>query len=372
MVMKNANLIRGSEAQDFLRCRKRWKWRWVDKLVPKRTDDKLLFGNLFHKFVEEYYKNGKCKTSGFVAMKSMFNEANVDTMEQTELDDLWELVSEVTENYVNYWSEKDDVSRVLATEFTFAIPLIHDIVFTGTVDLLYIDYDGKLCFKDYKTSNSPEKYVKRAKMDMQIRRYFWAIQQLLTGEGFILEGDDWKPVSEIEWFKGLPNKPDRFIYDIVARKAPKVPELLKKGGLSVNKSQDTTYSVYLKALIDHGLATKDGDAEPKYQEMLEHLLAQESQFGNKFFRRIPVYCHTEEIENSIQELFSVAVESSSIKKSIESGDIYKMSYDPIYRNVTDDCSWDCPFEGLCLSDMDGSDTESLIDMFFDVEDSQED
>ena len=50
-------LIRGSEIQDFLRCRKRWDYRWNQRLKPKRPDGKLFFGTLGHKFVESHYSN---------------------------------------------------------------------------------------------------------------------------------------------------------------------------------------------------------------------------------------------------------------------------------------------------------------------------
>lgn len=381
-------LVRGSEVQDFLRCRKRWKWRWVDKLAPKRQDGKLFFGNLFHKFVEEYYNSGQNQDAGFFQMRTLFDETDTSRMEQVEVDELWNLADAVTENYVQMWKEADKKIQVIATEFTFAIPLAEGIAYTGTIDMIYLDSDGRLWFKDYKTTNTVDKYIKKAKMDRQISRYFWALNQLAEGNGYILtdvdkvsEEDeelmvhyttkDWVHVGD--WIYnnvGALPKPHGFIYDVVARKVPKVPEILKKGGLSKNKAQDTTYGVYLKALHDNNLM--DTETIPgrsvvpeEYFEILDHLKSQEDEYGNRFFKRIQVFRHSEELESAIQEFFAAAVEMVRLKEAIENGTYEKMEYDPIYRNITDDCSWDCPFEGLCVADMDGSYTDALLPLMYD-------
>lgn len=47
----NMIIIRGSEYQDFLQCRKKWYYSWYEKIEPKRKDNKLFFGTLFHKWL---------------------------------------------------------------------------------------------------------------------------------------------------------------------------------------------------------------------------------------------------------------------------------------------------------------------------------
>jgi hypothetical protein len=37
---------------------------------------------------------------------------------------------------------------------------------------------------------------------------------------------------------------------------------------------------------------------------------------------------------------------------------------PIYRNITHDCSWDCPFLTICEASLDGSDIEWMIEQEF--------
>ena len=51
-------ILRGSEYQDFLTCRRKWYHGWVEKITPIRQDNKLWFGTLFHKWLERYYANG--------------------------------------------------------------------------------------------------------------------------------------------------------------------------------------------------------------------------------------------------------------------------------------------------------------------------
>lgn len=361
--MKKYRLIRGSEVDEFIRCRKRWKWRWIDKLAPKKIDGKIFFGNLFHTFIQEYNNYSFDFNKAYNKVLKMFEETDTSNMEQVELDELWDTFDKVSQNYVRQWHKYDLNNTILDTEFLFAIPLADGIAYTGSIDVLYLDGEGRLWFKDYKTTNSIEKYEKRAEMDQQIRRYFWALQQLAKGNGYVFDKSlkDWVK-AELYFLEryGMPlPEPHGFIYDLVARKAPKEPQVLKNGSLSKNKSQDTTYDMYLQAIIKYGLNTED------YQDMLEHLKAQETAQGNRFFRRINVHCHQEEIENAIQEFYAKAFEMMNIVHALEDGSYYDMPYDPIYCNINDNCSWDCPVKSLCLATMDGTYVESMVDLFYD-------
>lgn len=386
-------LIRGSEVQDFLRCRKRWEHRWVRHLKPKRQDGKLFFGNLFHKFVEVYYTCG-AQQAAWNAMHTVFEETDKSRMAQTDIDELWDLAYNVTKNYVDMWGEKDRGMRVIATELTFAIPLANGIAYTGTIDLIWLDENGLLWFKDYKTTGIMGSFAKNAEMDRQISRYFWALQKLANGEGYILEksveskmaGDEEVGKEEISYWipannyfqKGLP-QPHGFIYDIIERDYPAPIELLKKGGLSVNKAQKTTYKHYFEAMVANGLVTYDEATdmpiyEEKYADMLQHLANQENENGNRFFSRFPVYREQVELEAAIQEFYATAMDMTKLRGLIENDYYYDtgngyvpMEYDPIYRNITKDCSWDCGSKGLCQATMNGSSGDELVGLFYDIE-----
>jgi len=47
-----------SSIHDFLRCRKRWLFRWYLNRVPRETAPALEFGILLHEVFEEYFTNG--------------------------------------------------------------------------------------------------------------------------------------------------------------------------------------------------------------------------------------------------------------------------------------------------------------------------
>jgi RecB family exonuclease len=204
--------IRGSEVNDFLRCRTRWDYAWQQNLKPKTPNDKLFFGTLFHKYLEEWYKNHS-QAQALTAMKKLFDETDTSGMEQVVIDELWDLAFNVAENYFAQWAKDDNKMEVLATELEFAFPITKDKWYTGTIDLVVKDEYGKVWFYDHKTTASIDLYEKRADMDRQISRYWWALQQL----GYDVDG---------------------FIYNIVVKDTPRKPELLKKGGLSEYSTKD--------------------------------------------------------------------------------------------------------------------------------------
>jgi len=374
-------LVRGSEVSTYMRCRKKWKWAWIDGLSPKKKDGKLFFGTLFHKFVQTYYGNINDPESEYTAYRSMaqlYDETDTSRMEQTELDDLWELVDGVTENYVKMWGEKDSKWTVLGTEITFAIPLSSELAYCGTIDLLYLE-DGRLWISDHKTSTRMEDYRDASVMDRQISRYYWAVQQLAAGKGYILvekhtfktDGtadveSEWMPIGESELGHFIAGREVYgFNYNIILKDLPEVPKPLKKGGLSVDKRIKTTSDLYIQALRDHGLMLQVDEYElvpEEYDEIIQHLRNQEDEYGNKFFRRYPVHRQQAEIDAAIQEFFHTANESIGIREMVQDGLEHL-----VYRNITHDCSWDCPFKGMCIGTMTGDRVDDLIELFFDKE-----
>ena len=309
--------IRGSEVNDFLRCRTRWDYAWQQNLKPKTPNDKLFFGTLFHKYLEEWYKNHS-QAQALTAMKKLFDETDTSGMEQVVIDELWDLAFNVAENYFAKWAKDDNKMEVLATELEFSFPITKDRWYTGTIDLVLKDQHGQVWFMDHKTTSSMDSYEKRADMDRQISRYWWALQQL----GYDVHG---------------------FIYNIILKDVPEPPTVLKSGKLSQNKAQKTTYELYTNAVLQNGESLSD------YEEILQHLKAQETDNGNRFFRRAKVQRLPSEIDNSIIELIEVAKDMEGAR---------------IYRNITKDCSWDCSFQSICVSSMDGSNVEYLTEQLF--------
>jgi RecB family exonuclease len=312
--------IRGTEVSDFLRCRTKWDYAWNEKLRAKTPNDKLFFGTLFHKFLEVLYNTNFNYDDAHWAMNEMFNETDTSGMEQVALDELWDLVHDVTINYYNQYKNTDSKFQVLATELHFAIPLSDKVTYTGTIDLVVKDEHGQVWFYDHKTTASIDLYEKRADMDRQISRYWFALQKL----GYDVAG---------------------FVYNIILKDVPKKPELLKSGKLSQNKAQKTTYDLYAQAIVENGLDPSD------YKEILEHLKGQE----NRYFRRMKVTRLQPEINASIDELITVAEDMENAR---------------IYRNITKDCHWDCAYQSICQASLDGSNADYLTKQLFIKEDNE--
>lgn len=363
-------LVRGSEIDDFQRCRFRWKLRWIDGYQAKQQDSKLFFGNLFHKYQEVYSLTGD-KRESFAAMKNMYDESPDLSMETAELFDL---VTQVIGNYHAQWDQKDTGVTTVATEFTFAVPITETVCYTGTIDKIYMQ-DGFMYFKDYKSTSSIEKYQKRAAMDQQISRYWWALWQLANGNGFVQEGDTWLHITSWEAANNLKlQEPHGFIYDVILRDVPVIPEPLKKGGLSVAKAQKTTYAIYLKELVVNGFASAVDHhtqeythwlgeqafyVDENYHDILAHLYQQETDFGNRFFQRFPVVRNNLALSIAIQEFTDTVMDMLDVEASLKNA-----IRNRIYRHNTDDCGWDCQFKDYCAATMVGADAQYLLDIGF--------
>jgi hypothetical protein len=251
-------------------------------------------------------------------MQRVYDETDTSNADPVLMEELIELCHNVAKNYTKQWRDADAEYKVLATELKFDIPLTETLSYTGTIDLLLQDKDGNVWFMDHKTTNNIDSYEKRVDMDRQISRYWWALQQL----GYNVQG---------------------FIYNIILKDVPEPPAVLKNGTLSKNKSQKTTYKMYFDAIMDNLEDAND------YQEILDHLKAQETENGNRFFRRIKVTRLQPEIDNAIDELIEVSKDMDGAR---------------IYRNITKDCSWDCPFQSICIAGMDGSNVDYLKEQLF--------
>ncbi len=320
--------IRGSEIQDFLRCRKRWDYRWQERLISKKKNDKLFFGELFHLYLEKYYKTKNHDTAQQYMLQTL------DMYMDEDWEELQDKLMEITNHY--YETYKTDLFTVLGVEVQFSIPLTATKNFTGTIDLIYRDTEGRLWFADHKTTTSIEKYEKNAILDRQINRYWWAIQQLAKGNGIIM-GD--KNI--------LLDSPYGFMYNIIYKDYPVPPKTLKSGGLSKDKSQKTTYQMYKKAITDLQLNEAD------YADILEHL----SSYPFKFFSRVEVFRNQQEIDCTMEEIGAIVQDMDNCRT---------------YRNITTDCQWDCQYKDLCLAEIDGSDAQWLRDELYEKGEKEDD
>jgi hypothetical protein len=354
-------VIRGSEYQDFLRCRKRWNYRWNEKLRAKKLNDKLFIGSLIHKWLEVLYEGDGDWVNALKAMEKMYLEADTQYSDQVQLQELWDLAMNVTNHYWNTYKEQDAKLTTIATELEFLVKLDENICYTGTIDWVFQDEEGRIWFADHKTTASLDSYEKNAIMDRQISRYYWALQQIAAGVGRVKNGDGmwvrFEPLVDKEIYG--------FIYNLILKDVPKKPELLKKGGLSKAKSQKTTLGLYQQAIMENGLNSDD------YADIMYYL----GTIPNQYFRRIEVTRLQEEIDASMWEFYYTAEDMAGLRAGLDlekklgtpPGAGTKPS-DKLYRNITRDCHWDCEFKSICQSEIEGVNTSLLLNMSFEKED----
>lgn len=324
MTVKNG--YRGTEVNDFLRCRKKYDYTWVQNLEPKKRNEKLTIGSAIHKFLEFWYLEHRLEDA--VEAMLVYIDDNTADMDDAERIELKELAEGVCRHYVDHYHLEWEYT-VKAVELPFSIPqVIQDgdkeihTNYTGTIDLLVEDTDGKLWFMDHKTTASLDIYDKNSDMDRQISRYWYALEKL----GYKIEG---------------------FIYNIILKDVPVEPRLLKSGQLSKDRSQKTTAILYRQAIEKHGLDLND------YMDHMQFLY----ETPKEFFRRVKVTRTPEEREASIRETREVILDITEAKR--------------YYRNITKDCSWDCPFKTLCVSEMDGSNADLIRNELYQVKEDAE-
>ena len=299
--------FRGSEVSDFLRCRKRYNYRWIQNLEPKQRNEKLTIGSAIHKFLEVWYTDRRSHDA-IQAMRDYIMD-NSEGLDEMQLHDMLDLATAVCTNYTSTYGFESNWT-VLAAEKEFSVPLDDGTNYIGTIDLVVEDEDGHVWFVDHKTTASIDIFDKNSDMDRQISRYWWALEQL----GYNVHG---------------------FIYNIILKDFPQDPKVLKSGQLSKDKAQKTTFDLYTKAIEHHGLNVET------YHDFLDYLKEQ----PREFFRRIKVERTPSERLAAIDEMEDVIEDIRTAKSH--------------YRNITKDCHWDCQFKTLCMAEMDGSNADHI-------------
>lgn len=356
--------IHTSDRLQFRRCRR--KAYLASKLFlglqPIRPNNTLWLGSGVHKGIEMYYGFGLDATEVF----AQWAEEGIDRIKKSgesipsmedKFNESLELGYGMLEHYKQFAAKYDDFKvHILpngqpAVELLFEVPITHPVtgeelyayfteakegmspaqladlklygqtgvpvVYGGKIDMITEDIFGNLWIFDHKTCKTFGDWSKLT-LDTQVGSYIWAIEKMLPLK---------KHLSGV-------------VYNGLKKVLPKPPEPLKKGGFSVNKQQNTTYDVYLQALLDHGLARREGvvlTVDPAYHEMLAHLHNQDvvtdDEITTKFFKRKKVKRSREEVISMGRDIYD------------EACDIVQAT--AFYPNPNRDCSWDCDFYDVC-------------------------
>lgn len=310
---KLTHQIHTSERMSRRGCRRRWDWIFHGMYYPYITAKPLEFGVAYHKAMETLYDPDNRSVEGgyetaYQLARVAFKQKCTQQRENFLLYHRDNYTSEVDEDYkervdlglgmLRYWYEhimpRDDADFTpVKVEIPFEVPILGPsgepiwckcgqcwnrwktadaelrrtlqptspwkglpVTYGGRIDLLMQDRSGDYWIVDWKTTqrmtNAEQSVADEfLLLDDQITSYCWALRQL----GIRVRG---------------------FIYVEIKKAYPREPEPMKsmrQGRLySVNKQQDTSYSVYLETIQNGDMA---GYLSGAYEEFLLYLQEQE-------------------------------------------------------------------------------------------------
>lgn len=327
---------------------------------PKVPYAPFFTGRAVHWSFEEYYERGGEQHPSDLfeywlkdeleKMKEM--TGSLWPAEEEKIQEQVDLIVGMLDHYVvwqkhGHGMNDDESLEWIATELEFKIPIaywchecrdfigtpwtgeplphIHSLVavyfagrFDGVVRRLS---DNTIWLFETKTTRSIKELIRGLVFDEQAGLYCWGAQQIL-GE----------PITGV-------------IYNLLRKKVPTIPRQLQDGGLSQNKSIDTTLEVYWET-IKNTFPNADQDSLKKtYWEMLQHL----EQKGNTFFARYEVRRSQSEMDTLVHYLLATA------KEMIEPSTIMYPS--PASWGA---CNW-CHFRAPCLVMNMGGDINIILD-----------
>lgn len=233
-------------------------------------------------------------------------------------DDEYVFWRNLFQRYEKHWGADDAGMEILEIEYPIEIELIPGVKLLMTMDMI-VKKHGRLWVWDhkfYKKRTSQDSLM----LDPQMSAYIWALRK---------EGK---------------YKVSGAIYDVIIKKEPRKPDVLKSGKLSKAKDLVTDYDTYMKAIMENQLDPKE------YWDYLDMLKAREE--DSSFFQRIIVARSPIENTNFQKDL------TYKVQSLIGCG----RDMDRYFPNEADHCSY-CEYLPLCKARMEGADMSCILPMY---------
>lgn len=298
-----------SKIKAWRTCKNMAHYRYIEKIEPIKKARPLIFGSIGHEMLEEKIEGGKPENALAQAEKvygNMFREE-----QEAYGDIIGDLRSVVGMYHKRYANDGLTYLKINGrrAEHEAEIDLGEGVVLIVKLDAIAQTKDGRTWAMEHK--------FKKAIPDEDER--FFDIQTSLYTE--------FPQSFGLQKFSGV-------LWDYVRSKAPSVPELLKKGGLSKALRIDTTPEVYLQAIRDNNLNPAD------YQDILAELKGREDNFSKRVF--MPRNAALGKTLASELRQTSLEMEKNLGKDRT--------------RTIERHCKW-CSYRLLCRSEMLGLDAE---------------
>ena len=325
-----------SDLMYYSECRRKWWWQ---KAYSAKIQPPYFFvGNIVHDGLEGFYSEGPEKA---IEMATATANKTLDEVSENSVlfggddanakyEELADLGLKMLNNYFTYEAidplmpggKIEHIEKTMRHRIKLSGWHYEGIMLTGRADLLVRDSKGQLWVVDHKTSNSYTPGLSGLDVDDQLTAYMYLC---------------WKTLGEM---------PVGVLYNVLLKKVPEKPRVLKSGKLSKAKDQGTTVSLYMEAINEMGLDPGD------YADILEYLDA--TGWEQFFFRE---YATRNESE-------LLAYQNRLIVKATEVASIFA---DPdtwaVPSPKTRDCTY-CEFLSACKSADDGGDPEVILETTF--------
>lgn len=314
-----------TERANFRTCRRRWYLQDVEHMVPKdNVTWYLIFGDCMHAAMDAYYRYNRNLTDAETAFEQAWQREDAEL--QAKFANFYRMGIE--EEWEEHRVKGLEILRHYHT-FDRAHPFFDEVV-----DLA-IEERGFVDILDAKRKHQPGFPLLSGRIDLVVRRKrdLWVVDHKALAYAptiKYLDIDDQLTAYCYIYWRLTGEKPKGGMYNVLIKDPPKFPRLLKDGKLSKDKSQRTTFELYLQMIHDLGLNVKD------YEEHLNWL---SSKGWSQFFIRDQSERNMDQMLEFEQHLFH------------EAGDMQRVLASPqlAYPNPTQYTCGGCAVLPICQS-----------------------
>lgn len=310
-----------SKISTWKRCWKKYYYKYILGIKPKERPSAPRMGNMGHKGLQAKEEGKDWKQTIIDYWKDEMNNMPEQFIDDETKDEL-ELVIKILERYFNhhnYFRHPDERNIIEPeTRFSVSIPYSNNELIGYMDKVIEVPNEGIWLIDNKFTTMNLEKKLEKLELNEQIDYYSWALSKM------------------------FPNKTVMgAIWNGIRLDLPTVPQPIKSGKRLSKRKMRTDYETYMKAIKDNGFDPDD------YQEQLLKLENQD----NPFFRT--EWCDRNEVElkNIEKELIKVSMEIEKTTNYIRSRAMGR-------------CSWDCPYQNVCLVEKKGGDVKGVIEEGF--------
>lgn len=343
----NKYAIHVSDIRSFLKCRLQWRWSSPLglHLEPKAPNLFFFLGHLIHDAFDVYYSgNAKDLMTAFEISKHYNWEkllAKNEGMWDFEVEKYagqLVLAEDMMYNY-SLWIKQqnyegspaaDNNLEFISMETNWEIPAFTmsgrkspRVYFSGRFDGIIRRLDtGELWLFESKTSQNPPGLIRSLRNDNQATMYLMAANEIMD-----------EPVVGV-------------MYNILLKKAPTMPQILKSGKLSQNKRAATSYELFMEVARDEHRGYSNQDIHRMYGDYLDYLKTKAP-----FVQRVYIRRKESHLELFRREAHKIALEMVNPNTAI-------------YPNPSAmNCGW-CKFWDVCVARYNGESPDAYLDMDF--------